>query len=78
MAQNLRAFAMDAGLAKKELTLKIAHLAVEVGDRVFQLAYAEDVDGDPELIEEGIVLVTSYLDRYARSPPRRAVKGIRQ
>ena len=43
----------------------MAELAVEVGDRVFQLAYAEDADGDRELIEEGIVLVTAYLERYA-------------
>src|SRR4051812_22277681 len=62
VADNLRAFAVDAGLASPDLTPKIARLAVEVGDRVFQLAYAEDSAGDAELIEEGIVLVTSYLD----------------
>jgi AcrR family transcriptional regulator len=75
VADNLRAFAVDAGLASPELTPKIARLAVEVGDRVFQLAYAEDADGDTELIEEGIVLVTSYLERYATAKGRR---GIRQ
>jgi AcrR family transcriptional regulator len=75
VAQNLRAFAVDAGLAREELSPKIAELAVEVGDRVFQLAYAEDPDGDRELIEEGIVLVTSYLERYATPKGR---KGIRQ
>ncbi len=74
VAQDLRAFALDAGLALEELSPKVAELAVEVGDRVFQLAYAEDADGDRELIEEGIVLVTSYLERYATPEGR---KGIR-
>src|SRR3954470_2248267 len=75
VAENLRALAVDAGLASPDLTPKIARLAVEVGDRVFQLAYAEDSAGDAELIEEGIVLVTSYLDRYATAKGR---TGIRQ
>ena len=74
VAENLREFAMEAGLANDQLTAKIAHLAVEVGDRVFQLAYAEDADGDPELIEEGIALVTSYLDRFATPEGREGIR----
>jgi len=65
VAQDLRAFAIDAGLAQENLSVKVAQLAVEVGDRVFQLAYSEDVDGDGEMVEEGILLVTAYLERYA-------------
>ena len=65
VAENLRAFAVDAGLAGDRAHPEDRPLAVEVGDRVFQLAYAEDADGDPELIEEGIALVTAYLERYA-------------
>ena len=40
VAKDLRAFAIDAGLAKENLSVKVAQLAVEVGDRVFQLAYS--------------------------------------
>jgi hypothetical protein len=40
-------------------------LAVEVGDRIFQLAFEDADEGDPDLVEEGIVLVTGYLERYA-------------
>jgi AcrR family transcriptional regulator len=65
VAQGLRAFAIEAGLAQGNLSVKVAQLAVEVGDRVFQLAYSEDVDGDGEMVEEGILLVTAYLERYA-------------
>lgn len=65
VAEMLRAFAVEAGLAGPDLSPKIALLAVEVGDRVFQIAYEHDAEGDPELIEEGITLVTAYLERYA-------------
>ena len=65
IAETLRAFAIDAGLAGPDLSPTIALLAVEVGDRIFQLAFERDPAGDPELIEEGITLVTSYLERYA-------------
>lgn len=65
IAETLRAFAIDAGLARPDLSPTIALLAVEVGDRVFQLAFEHDADGNPEMIEEGITLVTSYLERYA-------------
>ena len=62
---SLREFAVDAGLVGTELTPERARLAVEVGDRIFQLAFEHDDEGDPVLVEEGIVLVTGYLERYA-------------
>lgn len=65
VAESLHAYAVEVGLARPELTLAMATLAVEVGDRVFQLAFEHESDGDPVLIEEGIRLVTAYLERYA-------------
>lgn len=65
VAQMLRDFAIDEGLAEPSMPQVSATLAVEIGDRVFQLAYEHADDGDPELIEEGITLVTAYLERYA-------------
>ena len=65
VAETLHAFADEAGLAGPDLTAARALLAVEVGDRVFQLAFEHDPDGDPVLIEEGITMVTAYLQRYA-------------
>jgi AcrR family transcriptional regulator len=65
IAQSLHDYAVDAGLARPELTPAMAVLAVEIGDRVFQLAFEHDADGDPVLIEEGIAMVTAYLERYA-------------
>lgn len=65
VAETLHAYAVEAGLAGPELTLGMAQLAVEVGDRVFQIAFEHDAAGDPFLIEEGITMVTAYLERYA-------------
>jgi hypothetical protein len=42
-----------------------AELAVEMGDRVFQLAYETADGGDEFIIAEGMAMVTAYLQRYA-------------
>lgn len=65
IATTLRELAVSAGLASPALTEKAAVLAVEVGDRVFQLAFEHDGAGDPELVAEGIALMTAYLSRFA-------------
>lgn len=65
VAEMLRAYAVDIGIAREDLTPAFALLAVEVGDRIFQLAFEHDSDGDAVLIEEGIAMVTGYLERYA-------------
>ena len=65
IAASLAAFAREAGLVTDRLSARVAELAVEVGDRVFQLAHERDAAGDPDLVEEGITLVTAYLERYA-------------
>ena len=65
VAASLRDYAVGAGLMGDELTADRARLAVEVGDRIFQVAFEHDDQGDPDLVEEGIALVTAYLERYA-------------
>ncbi|MBA2954442.1 TetR family transcriptional regulator [Nocardioides sp. MAH-18] len=65
LAHDLRGYALDIGIASDDLTLRIAELALEIGDRIFQLAYEERLAGDEALVEEGIVMMTAYLERYA-------------
>jgi len=64
-AGELREFAIGAGLAREDLPPAAAELAVEIGDRVFQLAYEQDDQGDPFLIEQGIAMVSAYLRDFA-------------
>jgi len=65
LAHDLRGYALDNGIARDDLTPAAARLALEIGDRVFQLAYEVELAGDLALVEEGIVMMTAYLERYA-------------
>ena len=70
VAEMLRVYAQDAGLSEGEVPPTAALLAVEIGDRVFQLAYEHDLQGDQEIVEEGIRMVTAYLREYAAEDAR--------
>ncbi|CAN5393202.1 hypothetical protein BH09ACT12_BH09ACT12_21160 [soil metagenome] len=73
IATTLRNLAVADGLAREDLPEAAAVLAVELGDRVFQLAFEHDDTGDEAMIEEGILALTSYLQRY--EVPRPASPG---
>jgi AcrR family transcriptional regulator len=64
-AAELREFAIAAGLARPDTPLAATELAVEIGDKVFQLAYETNPVGDAFVIDEGIAMVTAYLLNYA-------------
>jgi AcrR family transcriptional regulator len=65
VAADLFAFAQAVGMARPGTVLRVVELAVEVGDRVFQMAFEHDLRGDEMVIAEGIELVTGYLERHA-------------
>jgi AcrR family transcriptional regulator len=65
IAADLLAFAQGVGLLRPGVDPRVVELAVEVGDRVFQLAFEHDLRGDERTIAEGIELVTGYLERHA-------------
>lgn len=68
ITENLLAYAAGLGLVDQgshsdaELTA-IGELAVELGDRAFQLAFERDPRGDDFLIDEAIDLVAGYLQK---------------
>lgn len=67
IAADLFAFAQAVGMVRAGTVPKVVELAVEVGDRVFELAFEHDLLGDETVIAEGIELVTGYLERHAES-----------
>ena len=73
VAAMLRDFAADAGLTGPDFPMTAALLAVEAGDRVFQLAYADSEDGDADLIAEGRSMVTRYLEPFATEAGRAGI-----
>jgi AcrR family transcriptional regulator len=73
VAGMLRDFAADAGLTEPDFPLTAALLAVEAGDRVFQLAYADSDVGDADLIAEGRAMLTRYLEPFATAAGRAGI-----
>jgi AcrR family transcriptional regulator len=65
VAQELFELARGAGMVHEESTGLHAELAVEVTDRLFQIAFEDSLEGDPHVIDESIALVTSYLETHA-------------
>jgi AcrR family transcriptional regulator len=65
MARGLFEVARSAGMVVEGSDGLYAELAVEVADRIFQVAFEESMTGDPHVIEEGIALVTAYLETHA-------------
>lgn len=65
IAAELYEFATGAGLILEDRSVLHAEIAVEVGDRIFQLAFEDDLRGNEPIIEEGIELVCGYLERHA-------------
>jgi AcrR family transcriptional regulator len=65
IAGTLFELARTEGLALEDATGQRADVAVEIGDRLLQIAFESDLAGDDELIDEGIELITHYLERHA-------------
>lgn len=74
VAADLYHLARDAGLVLPGTRPLHAELAVEVGDRVFQLAFETKMRGDRAIVREGIALVRGYLERHAT---KAGIEGVR-
>lgn len=74
VAADLLRLARDAGLVRPGTRMMHAELAVEVGDRVFQVAFEDKLRGDRATITEGVALVRGYLERHAT---REGIEGVR-
>jgi hypothetical protein len=65
VAEGLFAFASDLGLLAPTARPRHAEIAVELGDRLFQLAFEQQMGGDQELLDEAVKVVVAYLHLYA-------------
>lgn len=65
IARELFGVARAAGMVNDDSDGLYAELAVEVADRIFQVAFEDSLQGDPHVIDEGIALVTAYLETHA-------------
>jgi hypothetical protein len=65
VARDLFESARQAGMVREPSNVLWAELAMEIIDRLFQIAFESSLEGDPEIVEEAIVAVTSYLETHA-------------
>jgi len=65
MAQELFHIAQSAGMVVEGSDGRYADLAVEVSDRIFQIAFESSLLGDQHVIEECVALVTAYRETHA-------------
>ena len=65
IARALFDLASDLGLLSDDALPQHAEIAVEMGDRLFQLAFQTDMAGDPLVIQEAVKVLTAYLELYA-------------
>ena len=60
-ARRLHGVAVAAGLAAPQTDLLVFVMAVELGDRILDLAFRERRDPDPDVIRQGRIALTAYL-----------------
>jgi len=65
LARELFGVARAAGMVEESSEGLYAELAIEVADRIFQVAFEGSLRGDPHVIDEGVALVTAYLETHA-------------
>jgi AcrR family transcriptional regulator len=65
MARDLFEGARSAGMVEQHSDGLYAELAIEVADRIFQLAFERSLTGDAHVIDEGIAMVTAYLEKHS-------------
>jgi hypothetical protein len=55
---------IDRGLLRPDVDRLVTQVAIELGDRVIELAYHVCPDGDEAVIGEGKLALTRYLETY--------------
>jgi AcrR family transcriptional regulator len=65
IAYDIFDLAQGAGMAQGSATRLHAELAVEVSDRLLQVAFENDLQGDPVVIQEAVAALCSYLETHA-------------
>lgn len=69
-ASQLRASRLASAVFVDEFTEKQALVAVEVGDRILDLAFRGRGRADRRTVAEGAAMITAYLERFVRDRAR--------
>ena len=69
IAKTLFELATASGLVRPDADLLTAEMAVEFGDRIIELAFAKDLNGDDAVLRTGGELLTGALAQYEADAP---------
>ncbi|WP_067534056.1 TetR/AcrR family transcriptional regulator [Nocardia crassostreae] len=67
LAGMVHGLLLDRGLLRPDTAPLVTEIAVELGDRILELAYHRDPAGDPAILAEARLAMTRYLEAYAAS-----------
>jgi AcrR family transcriptional regulator len=65
IAELIHTYLTERALVRSDLDQMVLMVAIEIGDRVVELAYRADPNGDPAILREGQVALTRYLQAYS-------------
>lgn len=65
LAERFHSFALAAGLVDPDIDRSVLRLAYDVADRILEVAYRNDLEGEDRIVEEGTEMLVGYLERYA-------------
>ncbi|MEV0294717.1 TetR/AcrR family transcriptional regulator [Nocardia sp. NPDC050710] len=65
LAGMVHALLLDRGLLRQGTDRLVTEVAVELGDRILELAYRRSPEGDPTILAQARVAITRYLAAYA-------------
>jgi AcrR family transcriptional regulator len=65
LADQLHRFAVGAGLLRGDVDPVVVRLCFELADRFLEVAYRYELKGDNRVVEEGIEMIVSHLERHA-------------
>ncbi|MFE3189444.1 TetR/AcrR family transcriptional regulator [Nocardia sp. NPDC059240] len=55
---------ISTGLLPRDTDRRVVEVAVELGDRIFEMAYRDHPTGDEQIIAEGTLALTRYLEAH--------------
>ncbi len=64
LAVQFHRFATAAGLLRPETDPLVLRLCFELADRFLEVAYRHRLDGEDRIVNEGIEVIVSHLERY--------------
>jgi len=65
LADAFHRFATKLGLLRPDTDPLVIRLSFELADRFLEVAYRHDLDGDDQVVEEGVEMIIAHLERYA-------------